>query len=311
MQRIYLLSLLTLLVFAACEKQVDLELETAETALVVDAWITDQARPQQISLTYTQGYFDNTVPEPARDAVVTVIETETGNEFSFTDPDNNGVYEWMPPAPDQTFGTVGRSYALTIELGGITYGSFTRMNGVPAIDSITFEYYKKGSFSRDEYYIADFWSRDLPGVGNAYWIKTWKNANYLGQPTEINIAYDAGFSPGGEVDSLIFIQPIRNQANPFDAEQDGLLLPPYSPGDSIRVQIHSISPEAWFFLYRMTDEINRPGGFGELFSTPLANIPTNILASDERPVVGFFNVAAVAEASAEVSEETIRDNLPD
>ena len=46
-----------------------------------------------------------------------------------------------------------------------------------------------------------------------------------------------------------------------------------------------------------TDEaqINRPGGFGELFAVSLSNVPTNIFVANDNnfKVLGFFNVSAV------------------
>lgn len=298
--------------FFACEKEVELTLDTAEPMLVVDAWLTNKADVQQISLTYTRAYFYNDLPSPATGAVVNVVEEKSGSVYSFTDDDGDGVYQWAPTDPAQTFGQIGSNYLLTIGFKGATYHAISRMDSVPAVDSITFEYYRADSFIKEEYYVGDFWSRDLPGVGDAYWIKTWKNTVLLNQPSELNLAYDAGISAGGEVDSLIFIQPIRSAINPFIQDANGMLIPPYQKGDSVYIEIHAIAPEAWFFLARVRDETNRPGGFGELFSTPLANVPTNIESQHEGVhAVGFFNVSAVSSLGVLVGETTIRDNLPD
>ena len=45
----------------------------------------------------------------------------------------------------------------------------------------------------------------------------------------------------------------------------------------------------------MAFQTDRPGGFAELFATPLSNVVTNIIPSNENEeVVGFFNVSAVS-----------------
>ena len=62
----------------------------------------------------------------------------------------------------------------------------------------------------------EFFARDLLGLGNSYWIKSFKNDTFLNRPSEINIAFDASFDAGGEVDNLIFIPPIRDNINPND-----------------------------------------------------------------------------------------------
>lgn len=312
MKKHIIYSILLIVLFSACEKKIDLDLESTEPFLAVDAFLTDQNRPQKVLLTYSQPYFDNTNPKPALGATVRVLEVETEKVYFFTDEDDNGSYEWIPSGTNEVFGKIGSAYALQIGFQGVDYVGFSRMDSVPEVDSITFEYTRKNSFIDQDYYVGEFWARDLSGVGNAYWIKTWKNGKLMNQPDEINIAYDAGGSPGIEVDSLIFIQPIRTAMNPFDQGQDDSILPPYIKGDSAYVEIHSITPETWIFLARVMDETFRPGGFAELFATPLANSPTNIAPVEEDVrVAGFFSVSSVSSLGVVVNEETIRDKLPD
>ena len=69
----------------------------------------------------------------------------------------------------------------------------------------------------------------------------------------------------------------------------------------LHVEIHSVSYEAFDFLNKTAIQINRPGGFSELFAVSLSNVPTNLVVtniSDESinpdyPVVGFFNISSV------------------
>jgi hypothetical protein len=67
-------------------------------------------------------------------------------------------------------------------------------------------------------------------------------------------------------------------------------------GDTLYVEIQSISLAAFNYLTQVNIQTNRPGGFSELFSPPIANVPTNImnLSSNGKKAVGFFNVAAVS-----------------
>lgn len=44
-------------------------------------------------------------------------------------------------------------------------------------------------------------------------------------------------------------------------------------------------------------QTDRPGGFSELFASPLSNVSTNIVnVSGNRKVLGFFNTSAVSSA---------------
>lgn len=290
----YILPLSLLFFFStSCEDDIssDVRLESSPDVVSIDAWINNKPEPQTIKVTAAQSYFDNSGLVGVQGAEVIVFE-ESGKQYLFEEGEN-GNYTWTP-AEGETFGTVGQNYALAITHNGITYGSASTMNRVPPIDSITFRFEEANAFLEDSYF-AEFWARDPVGTGDSYWIKTWKNGEFLSKPSEINIAFDAGFSQGGAVDGLIFIPPIRDSVNPFDEDEDGNFLSPYAFGDSIYVELHAISNEAAFFLNEVRLQTDRPGGFGELFASPLSNVPTNILASDgETEVLGFFTVSAVS-----------------
>ncbi|WP_258102796.1 DUF4249 domain-containing protein [Marinoscillum sp. MHG1-6] len=297
----------------ACEKKIDVDLEESEAMLVVDAWLTNQFMEQEITLAFTRHYFDESQAPEVLGADVIVVNIDQGDTLLFEDLDGDGSYTWDAPGAGKTLGSLGDNFLLSIDFEGVHYEAMADLSGSPSIDSITFEYEPKDAFINEDYYYGEFWARDLEGVGDTYWIKSWKNGVYLNQPNEMNLAYDAAFSRDGAdaFDALFFIQPIRTAMNPFD-EKDGEFLPPYSKTDTAYVEIHSLSEEAWFFLMRVMEETNVSGGFGALFATPLANVPTNISSSNpEVGVVGFFNVADVTSKEEIVTDATIRDNNPE
>jgi len=294
-----------------CEDNINVELAEADPILAVDAWLEHRAGEQQIILQYTRPYFDNFNAEGIQGASVRVLEIEGTSPrdtlvFSETE---EGVYSWSPEIASDSFGTIGNLYVLEIVIDGKQFLSQSRLNAVPTIDSITFRQEDGAQNFIPDFFAAEFWSRDLPGEGDTYWIKTWKNGEYLNQPSEINIAYDAGFSQGAPVDNILFIQPIRDLINPFDEDpgDDFQFLPPYEKGDSVYVQIQSINYDVWFFLTNVIDETNRPGGFGELFATPLSNVHSNIVSQDENEkAVGIFCVSALHGMGRKFTDEAIR-----
>ncbi|CAN0177756.1 unnamed protein product, partial [Chrysoparadoxa australica] len=264
-----------------------------------------------------------------------------------------------------TFGTVGITYLLEVFYENITYYATSKLNGVPPIDSITFTLEEGNAFFHD-YYYSEFFGVDPEGKGDAYWLKAWKNSNYLDQPDEMFLFFDASFAESN-VDGIPFIFPIRTIANPFDQDINGNLLPSFWPADTFQVvddkvtifktegvlnsntnvieipvekketkggirsipldgnpyslqnnkiikaadsiflELNSISPEAWFFLVRGQQETARPEGFGALFATPPANLPTNIFPDQEANVVGFFNVASVSKLGRKLTKDAIRE----
>ena len=293
-QRLLYIGLLTMMLLSACEDEISPTLEEADPVLVVDAWITDQPERQLVRLTRTQPYFDTTVSHVSGASVQ--ITDSQGGTFDFIEDERApGAYYWTPPTPSQSFGTVGETYRLTVEAEGQTYTATTSMGAVPPIDSITYELFEAFAFF-PETYIAEFWAVDLPEVGNAYWVRAYKNGVLLNDPDEISVAYDAGFSRGSNFNGTVFAQPIRTSINPIDQNEEGETLPAYDVEDSVYVELYSISDAAFDFLSQVAIQTNRPGGFAELFANPIANVSTNIVNTDpEGPAaIGYFNVASVS-----------------
>jgi len=292
------------MIFAvSCEKQIYPKLESAPPVLVVDAWINNKIHDQVILLTLTQPYFEETAQPPATGADV-VIENQNGDLFNFIeDSKYAGYYVWKP-TNKIGIGKINDTFKLTIKYKGQTFESSAELKRVPPIDSITFKKRDRTPLggSKETVYVGQFWAKDPQGTGDAYWIRTFKNDTLFSTPSEINTAVDAGFSEGAEIDGIIFLPPIRSSINPSGNPDNPLK--PFKLGDSVRVQIHSISIEAKNFLNLLQIQTNKPGGFAELFATPLANLPTNIRSLDvpKNKVVGFFNVAAISELSVITKE---------
>jgi len=166
------------------------------------------------------------------------------------------------------------------------------------IDSVNFV---RGQVPEDSYY-AEFWSREEEGVGDAYWIKSYINGELQTGLQDIITCIDAGASSEGAViDGIPFIPPIRRAVTKFENDDDGNLMSPFKKGDSLYVEIHSVTFEAFDFLNKTAIQINRPGGFSELFAVSLSNVPNNLIVTNisdgsidpNYPVVGFFNVSSV------------------
>lgn len=295
--RLFLFPLLALFLYS-CEDPVTLESRFEGPELVVEAWLNNVSEPQTILLTETQDYYANRLPTPVTDAQVIVCQTEnqqpTTNCFVF-DHQGEGRYVWEPAAAGQTLGEVGTEFGLGIQRGERQYASLTTMNRTATIDSISFQF-EEESLGLDEGLYAQLYARDPVGTGDAYLIRTTFNDTLLLNPGELNLAYDATFSPGTTTDGITFIFPIRFGINKQDADGGFLAL---ESGDHVAVEVTSLSDEAYLFLRIVLEQINN-GGSG-LFDLPVANAPGNIFDVDnQEPILGFFNVAAVARAERTV-----------
>lgn len=292
-------------VLAGCETTINPRLDNAERILVIDAWVNQKMERQEIKVTRSQPYFENTFPTKLPGATVFITDLTTGEVYNFQEGPSS--YYWDPAS--NPFGEIGHTYQLVVIADGERFEAESELRRVPPVEGIKFTYDEEDLVIKQEHYKAEFIASDLPGAGDTYWIKAWKNGHFLNNPTELNVVYDAGFSAGQSVDGTSFIIPVRkNFLNPLDKVpgKPNEFKPPYLVGDSISVEIHSITPIAFDFLYGLYFQIGRTGGFSELFSMPLANVITNITPASKTsttPVAGFFNVAAVSSSGLKLTSQ--------
>ncbi len=277
--------------FTACEDPIDVDVKAGEPKLVIDAFVNNLDVPQRIRLTRSIPYFTKPGTEPSvSGATVVLIDTTDFTNpklFLFADS-GNGNYIWKPNSSSGDTFTVGRTYALVVIEGGDTLIGFSKMNPTAKIDSlfVVNENGDNAGFVPGKY--VELAANDLPGTGNTYWIKTWYNDTFRNGIFDMNLAYDQAGSPNSSQDGGIFIWPIRYGAiNDFSK--------PYSIGDKVRVEIHSITPETFYWLTLIRNE-NQNGG---LFATPPSNIGTNMFSlnpAKKRGLAGFFCMSAVSRA---------------
>ena len=297
-----LLVLAVSIVLWSCEDVIEIDLDDAPTQIVVDAWLDNKVdKTQSIVLTTTEPYFNNQFNTRINRANVTIY-TSSGDTLFFEETDS-GIYTWQPE-PGKNIGAIGTVYTLEVEANGSTYSAVSVLNPVPAVDSITQEFRTDEIIGPDGIY-AEMFARDLPGLGNSYWIKTFKNGEFLNKPQELNIAFDGAFDPGAQLDAAIFIEPIRELVNRVpdeDNEADNIDVAPWEVGDSILVEIHSINNDAFFFLDVARDQMTN--GDNTIFALPLSNADGNIVnvSGGEEPL-GVFNVAAVSSLGDIIREQ--------
>ena len=270
------------LLITACEDVVEIELGEFDEQLVVDAWINNLAVEQTITLSQTANYFEAAATPKITDATVTLTKNGT-TEIPLTHT-TNGRYTAMGP-----LGEVGDIFDLEVNWNGNQYCAQSEMYRVPPVDSIDVEL-REDEFFLDDGLYTQFFARDPEGKGDAYWIKTYKNGIYRDNPRELNIAVDAAFDAGTGVDGIIFIPPIRELMNPVDEDFVPI---PWLEGETVKVEIHSISLAGFQFLEIARDQmINGDNG---IFALPVTNTSGNITScTSDESVIGFFNVAAVS-----------------
>lgn len=282
------------IVMAGCDDVIDVSLADTVAVVNVDAWVTDQEKDQVIYLNRTQNYFANSLLPPGIKGADVVITDDAGNTYSFLEDSTlaAGGYRWTYTGVPLV--QTGRTYTLQINCQDGIYTATAKAGRVPGIDSISF-YYKKGAAQIDDRYSAEFWARDPAGAGDSYRIKTYRNGVLLNRPDEINIAYDAGTSIGNGLDGTTFYETIRSKITPSETDSDDEEITPIAWGDTLRVEIHSLTDASYTYLSEVILQTNKAGGLTEvLTATPFVNVSTNIRSADGTQCTGFFNAGTVS-----------------
>jgi hypothetical protein len=301
MKPIYLFLLIFTL--SSCEEIVNLPSPVSDHYLVVEANLTNQNTPQQIILSRSQDYFDQSNAPKISGAEVIVSDT-LGNKFTFTEKVAlSGIYQWEPSAQKPKLGNSGTNFTLQVKWQSETLTATAKMNRVPPIDSILYQFDEStGRQTSDDNpkngYDAQFYARDLRGLGDCYRVKTFRNGKLFNDPSNLTLAYDAGFQKGSMTDGFMFILPIRRSISPQL----------YLEKDTIRVELWSISEDQFNFFSQARLELNNAG----LFSRPAANIPTNFKNANPASKLqgaGWFGISAISVFETMVDPKKAKKGL--
>jgi hypothetical protein len=270
----------------SCEDIVDIDANFQEPQLVIDAWVNNTETDQVIRLTNSQNYFDSLRAQFVTGASVKLIKNGI-TEYEFID-NGDGNYIWSPSL-NERLGDVGDDFELEVSYDDVLYTATTKLNRTAIIDSISVEF-REDELGFDDGYYAAVYARDIPGIGDAYWIKAYTNDSLNNKPQEISLSVDGTFDQGSNFDGLGFISPIRESINRVGDDGNGFT--PYNEGDELRVEIHSVSNEGLQYMRIIQEQI--VNGDNSIFALPVANATGNITnTSLNKKALGFFNVAAI------------------
>ena len=262
--------LITAITFTACTERIDLELgELAEPKLVVEGWITDQQMPHRIRLTSSRSYYENQATPVISGAIVSISDGD--QTFPLTEePAGSGNYF----TATDVAGTVGKLYTLNIEHDGETWLANDLMRPVPPIDSVAFEYVDQDHEDGElPWYMVKIWTYELPGLGDHYRWKCWVNGEARSDSLKAASFVNDQLYDGAYVQGVV-VDWVRAQ-----------------PGDTVRVEQHSISKDAYDIIESILLNTEWRGG---IFDPPPANVPSNI----SNGAYGFFGAASVKERTA-------------
>jgi hypothetical protein len=154
----FLFIALLAITFSACQKVIDVGLNTAEKRYVIEAVITDQPNSCKVLLTQTRNFDENNVFNGVTGASITISDN-SAVPVTLTET-SSGVYEAA-----SLKGIPGHTYNLTTVVAGHTFTATSKMPALVPFDSL---YISERTFFDKTNKYATLSYKDPAGRGNAY-----------------------------------------------------------------------------------------------------------------------------------------------
>lgn len=235
--------LLLLVIFSACQKVVDINLNSKSEQIVVEGSITDQPGPYRVKLTKTVNFSETNIFPPVSGAVVRISD-DIGNSETLTET-TPGIY-----TGSSLHGTPGRTYTLAIISNGKNYSATSTMSFPVGIDTLTVE---KAFFGNTRFIGLQF--QDTAGIKNYYRFIEIIN----GVPNKSIFIIDDNFQDGKKISYTLF------------SREDSI-----KTGDSATVLLQSIDKSVYEY-FNMLDQLSNGGGGSSSPANPTSNINNGAL----------------------------------
>jgi len=259
------------LLFISCEDVVEVNLEEAQSRLVVDAALQwkkgTTGEEQTIKLSRTRGFFEQE-PVTVSNANITVVNAN-GATFNFEEQ-NPGEYKTQNFIPE-----IDMDYTLSIEIDNQLYTAKETLKPVVPIDSI--QQNNEGGFSGQNIELKAFYT-DPADVENYYLFKFF--VPFAAFP-EFEI-YDDEFNDGNSIFGLYSDEDLE-------------------PGMDIVIENHGVSEAYYNFLIILLAQAGSAGG---PFETEPATVRGNISnsADEDELIFGYFSLSEVDKVLYNIEE---------
>jgi len=253
---------------SSCTDIIDIELNSANQTLVVEAKITDQDSPAMVYLSHTTDYFNPNEPERVTGAIVK-LSNSSGQSAQLVEMDP-GVYQ-----SSYFKGISGETYTLSIEEGDQIYEAQSSLPTKVKIDSLVVEWF--ASFNPND------------SLGGGYMLNCWytdpvDEANfYMFTAEKLNIS-DTQEPDSRRPSSRILMSDILSNGKPslMNLNRRGF----YEIGDTVLVEMISIDQS----MYKYLDQLGEVSGGGPSFGS---SAPANPQNNINNGAMGYFSAQAI------------------
>ena len=257
----YILILLSAIFCISCEDVIDVDLETSDPRLVIEATVNVEENGTVsaiVKLSETAPFFDNVIP-PVTDAIVT-ITSENGEVFNFPHV-GEGVYtsDFIP--------VLETAYTLEVVHNNETYTATESLNTVvPLEDEVEQE--NDGGFTGEEIELTAFFT-DPQGVDNFYLIEILVDDSQTDEGIE---AFSDEFFDGNTI-PIFYVNEILE------------------PGVTVTFNLFGVDEEFFNFMTILLQQIEDGGGGP--FETQPATVRGNMInqTNPNNFPLGYFRIS--------------------
>ncbi len=315
--------MLALLLFTSCIDPLDFRGGDQREHLVVEGSFTNEPGLNYVRLSYSKPY-DDPYNRFVHDAEVFVTSSER-ERYYFNNAEGSGYY--YPGAPEESFGTVGHTYTLTIKLNGRTYQSEPALLNQPVpIDTVYFEMeereypfpgYLKEEIRPGYRFLVDY--HDPAGDKN-YLRWTFLSLYQVRTQPQDYITPSGEKQPKSCCVQCYVTESLANFKVTNDRLTDGqqvinqeVLFIPFERyldmKHKLTVYQHSLTEEAYEF-FRIMEEQKQ--STGTVFDPPPAQVQGNLynVNDEDEQVIGFFDVSGVSKKQITILRKDIDYPVP-
>jgi hypothetical protein len=160
------LFVLGLFFFSSCEDVIELELESVESQIVIEATLDAGNQIATVNISKTNDFYDNDSPEQVSDAVI-ILQSDLGNTYTLSET-SPGTYTAINVLANQ-----GEIFNLIVEVDGKFYEATSQTPVAVSLDSIIQANFPGGPFSDEgDILLSAVWN-DPDNVQNFYRIRAY------------------------------------------------------------------------------------------------------------------------------------------
>jgi hypothetical protein len=246
----YIALLAMLFAVTACQKVIDLKLDSAQPQIVIEGNFTNQKGSQVVSISQSVPITNTNNFPPVSGAIVTVAESK-GSTYTLTETNIPGTY-----TVNNVAGKPGSTYTLTVKLNGQTYTSVSTMPAMVNFAALTVEddAFNKGSKAVGVHF------NDPAGIANQYRFVLYVNG------TQIKDIYttDDTYTDGSRMDIDLYQNDVTIKSK-----------------DQLIVESEGIDRNVFYYWFSLSQQ----QGDGVANGAAPANPPSNISGG----ALGYFS----------------------